>query len=59
MVEFPRLGVNEQHRKRFHKIRYVDTIGIANSTEDTEYEEELPERLVKDKFLEFEGKEIY
>lgn len=41
------------------KIRFLDTIGIANSTEDIEDEEELSPRLPIDKFISVNGIEIY
>lgn len=40
------------------KIRYIDTIGIANSADD-DWEPGEYEKLDKDKFLSFNGKEIY
>ncbi|MCB0370627.1 hypothetical protein [Mesotoga prima] len=43
-----------------YKVRYIDTIGIANSTEDVEEDDELTYlRLSKDKFLSINDKEIY
>lgn len=41
-----------------HKIRYLDTIGIANSTEDTPKDDEL-ELLMKDTFIKINGIEVY
>ena len=41
------------------KIRYVDTFGIANSEDDDDYDPETDPKLAKDKFLTYDGKEIY
>jgi hypothetical protein len=35
-----------------HKIRYIDTIGIANSKDDEELEDTIQDKLSKDTFLE-------
>lgn len=40
------------------KIRYVDTIGIANSSDDEDYDAEL-DKLPKDSFLKWQGVEIF
>lgn len=44
--------------KYLKKIRYIDTIGIANSADDEEWEKEF-DKLVKDSFLEVNGIQIY
>jgi len=56
LVEWP---MPKGHTKRSkHKIRYLDTIGIANSAEDNPKDDEL-ELLPKDTFIKINGIEVY
>lgn len=45
-------------RQEVRRIRYIDAIGIANSADD-DWEPGEYEQLEKDRFLAFNGKEIY
>jgi hypothetical protein len=45
-------------KRSIEKIRYIDTIGIANSSVDEEYDLEV-DKLPHDSFLKFNGIEIY
>jgi hypothetical protein len=42
-------------RITFEKIRFVDTIGIANSTDDEDYDPESDPKLPKDSFITVNG----
>lgn len=56
LVEWP---MPEKFMKRsYEKIRYVDTIGIANSSDDEDYDTDL-DKLPKDSFLKWQGVEIF
>jgi hypothetical protein len=55
MTNPPRVLIPNELRK----IRYIDTIGIANSTVDDEDSEYEPLNLPIDRFLEVNGKQIY
>ena len=41
------------------KIRYIDTVGIANSADDSDYDPETDPKLPKDKFIIFNDKEVF
>lgn len=45
-------------KQEIRKIRYLDSVGIANSADDQEISEEQ-EQLSKDSFLTFNGVQIY
>lgn len=57
-LKYPLHSYDHSHRTHGIKIRYIDTIGLSNSADDEESEDEDP-RLPKDSFLSVNGKEIF